>query len=160
MKMQFDMKKVIDFGNRLSDVVRFEQMAQEATRQIAKTLHKMLLNNTPVKSGELKKGWNTSENLAFVAKRVKKGFEVTLTNDVEYALSVNDGHYSYNQYNVGGQPYIVRNRTVPYKQGNKAPTFVYGRFFVEDSILDAEEKLDAVVGKELDKWFRWCVNGK
>ena len=160
MKMKWDAKQLIEFGNRIADLTKFQQTVQEATREIAKLLHTMLLQNTPVKTGKLKTGWKSEENYAYVVVKVKNGFEVTLTNNVEYALSVNDGHYSYNQYNVGGKPYVVKNRTVPYTQGNKAPTFVYGRFFVENSILDTEEKLNAVLDKELEKWFRWCVSGK
>lgn len=158
MKLKFDTRELVDFSKRLKNFSEFERACKEIAQEITKVLHKMLITNTPVVTGELRLGWSGGTNCSYIVKKVWGGYRVELINDVPYALSVNDGHYSYNQY---GGPYEVKNRTVPYTQGNNAPTFVFGHFFVEKSILTLEnsKKLEKIVYKELEKWFGWCVNG-
>lgn len=160
MKIKWDFDNLFEFGNRLSNYENYENTLKSATQEIAKALHKALLTHTPVVTEELKKGWNTTENLSFTVRKVKRGYMVELTNNVEYARSVNYGHYSYNQFNKGGTPYVVNNRTVPYYAGNKDKTFVFGRFFVEKSIVAVEPLVKQIVQRELQKWLEWCVNGK
>jgi hypothetical protein len=159
MKLKWDFHELYDFGKRVGNVSKFEDTCKKLTQELAKVLHSMLLNDTPVKTGELRSGWTDGENYKYTVKKVSNGFEVELKNKVPYALSVNDGHYSYNQY---GGAYVVKNRTVPYTQGNSDATFVFGHFFVEKSILKLENSntLEKVLYKELEKWFRWCVDGK
>ena len=93
-----------------------------------------------------------------MAKRVSTGYQVELINQVEYATYVNDGHYSYNQFNKGGQPYVVKNRTVRYYQGNRDKTFVFGVFFVEKSVVEVgNSRIEQYVFPHIEKWFRWCL---
>ena len=159
MKLKWDLSELVAFGDRVATVSKFEEACKAATKQIAKELHEMLFNETPVKTGQLAAGWGGSENYAYTITDVQNGYKIDLINRVPYALYVNDGHYSYNQY---GGPYEVKNRTVPYTQGNSDSTFVFGHFFVEKSILKLENDtvLDRLIEKELERWFRWCVNGK
>lgn len=153
MRVKYDFKELNKFLKKVSDPKRLDKRLTIATKNIAKVLHKHLLEQTPVDTGNLRKMWNAGDNLKFTVNRVKNGYEVTLINGAEYASSVNDGHYSYNQFNVGGEPYVVKNRTVPYKQGGKAKTFVFGRFFVEDSIDLTYPKVEEIVMTELQKWW-------
>lgn len=161
MKLRWDFHELYDFGDRITDIDKFEDVCKTVTIQLTKELQEMLFNKTPVKTGQLAAGWGGSENYSYKIKERKNGYEVELINRVPYALYVNDGHYSHNQFNKGGDPYVVKHRTVPYYQGNSEATFVFGRFFVEKSILELENnyKLNAILFKELEKWFRWCVNG-
>lgn len=162
MKLKWDFEELYDFADNVGNVSKFESYCINLTKELAKVLHDMLFATTPVKTGNLCAGWGNSENYAYIVKRETEGFVVDLVNKEEYALYVNDGHYSYNQYNVGGRPYVVKHRTVPYTQGKSARTFVFGHFFVEKSIvqLKSSDALEKVLYKELEKWFRWCVNGK
>ena len=159
MKLKWDFSELEDFAERLSDTPKFQQACKELTKKLAKELQEMLFNKTPVKTGQLAAGWGGSENYAYKIQELKNCYQVTLYNRVPYASSVNDGHYSYNQY---GGPYEVKHRTVPYTQGKSDATFVFGHFFVEKSILLLENssELDKILNKELEKWFAWCVNGK
>ena len=159
MKLNFDFSEWKEFGNRLAEIEKFDAMCQEAVRQLAKELHTMLVVETPVKTGRLRMGWQNGYNYAYKIKKTKTGYEIELINKVNYALSVNDGHYSHNQH---GGPYEVKNRTVPYTQGKSDSTFVFGHFFVEKSILqmDNGDVVNAIIYKEVEKWFRWCVDGK
>lgn len=162
MRLEWDFHELYDFADRLGNADKFKEFAKVAVKQLAKDLHEMLFKETPVKTGQLAAGWGGAENYAYVIKEMKTGYKIEFINRVPYAKSVNDGHYSYNQFNKGGDPYVVKHRTVPYTQGNADATFVFGHFFVEKSILKMEndEALNTIIANELDKWFRWCVNGK
>ena len=157
MKIKYDFQELWDFAKKLRDYNKFEQTVIEATQELAKIFHRMLKNNTPVDTGKLKAGWD-GENLQYKVEKVNGGYEVTFTNKVEYAWWVNYGHKSYNQF---GGPYVVKNRVkVPNpKQWQKDASehFVYGHFFVEQSVLDMEHaNLEKTLYKELEKWFEWC----
>lgn len=162
MKLKWDMHELEDFAKRLGETERFEKACKEVVTKLAKELHEMLFNKTPVKTGQLAAGWGGAENYAYKIVELKTSYKITLYNRVPYAKAVNDGHYSYNQFNKGGTAYRVKHRTVPYTQGNSSERFVFGHFFVEKSILTMENssELDKILYKELEKWFAWCVNGK
>lgn len=164
MKLKWDIKEWVDFGQRVGNVVTFNERMEKATQEIAKKLHKMLIRNTPVDTGTLQSFWQTSENYAYTIRRVSGGFEVILVNSATYALSVNDGHYSHNQYNKGGTPYVVKHRTpkmYTVEGANTDETFVFGHFFVEKSIVEIENSnLEKVIRTMLEQWWRWCCNGK
>lgn len=159
MKLKWDMHELEDFAKRLSETEKFEQACKEVVKKLADELREMLFKQTPVKTGQLAAGWGGAENYAYKIVELKSGYKITLYNRVPYAKWVNDGHYSYNQY---GGAYVVKNRTVPYTQGKNDPTFVFGHFFVEKSILLLENssELEKILNKELEKWFAWCINGK
>ena len=159
MKLEWDFKEWYDFADRLNNTEKFQEMCKAFVDELAKALREMLFNNTPVKTGQLAAGWGGSENYSYEIKRLVSGYKVTLYNRVPYAKAVNDGHYSYNQF---GGPYVVNHRTVPYTQGNKDATFVFGHFFVEKSILlmENDNEINKLLEKEFERWFRWCVNGK
>lgn len=165
MKFKWDLSEWLEFADRVSDTAKFEDFAKKVTKQLTIELREMLVKTTPVKTGQLAAGWGGAENYAYAIVSRKNRYEITLFNYVPYATAVNDGHYSYNQLNVGGAPYVVKKRTdkiytVP--DAIQDDTYVFGHFFVEKSIVNLEDQtaLSAEIEKELDKWFRWCVNGK
>ena len=140
MKLDWDFSELYGFANRLQNSKHeLDTALMTATRNIAKVLHKHLLNFTPVVTGNLRKMWSAGDNLAFTVKRVAGGFEVTLINRARandkkgfmYGLAVNDGH-----------------RT---PQGG----WVMGRFFVEASMLVTENssQLESIIMRELQKWW-------
>lgn len=162
MELEWDFHELTDFASRLSETAQFESACKATTEEIAKKLLSMLRTNTPVETGKLKGGWNGT----FTATKVKGGFLVVLKNDVEYASAVNDGHYSHNQFNKGGTPYVVKHRTVPYDStfgGDypSDPTYVFGRFFVENSILQLNntKQIEQILYKQLQQWWKGCFNG-
>ena len=159
MKLEWDFKELNEFADRLTETAPFQDACKRLTKQLAKELQEMLFQQTPVRTGQLAAGWGGSENYAYEIKTLKTSYKITLYNRVPYAKWVNDGHHSYNQY---GGPYEVKRRTVPYTQGKNDSTFVFGHFFVEKSILLLENstELDKLLEKELESWFRRCVNGK
>jgi hypothetical protein len=153
MKVKYDFRELNKFLKNVTNEKRLDKTFTVTVKNIAKVLHQHLVEQTPVKTGNLRQMWSAGDNLKFTVNRVANGYEVVLINAAEYATAVNDGHHSYNQFNVGGKPYEVKNRTVPYTRGGRGKTFVYGRFFVENSIDLTYPKVEQIVMKELEKWW-------
>ena len=144
MEIQWNFSEFTKFANNLADFHDFESAMMTATQNIARVLHKYLLVQTPVKTGNLRKMWSAGDNLLFTVEPVKNGYEVTFINTARanhkdgfmYGLAVNDGHKATN--------------------GN----WVVGRFFVERAIVQTAEnnQLNDIIMKELRKWWEGCLN--
>ena len=119
----------------------FETAIMTATQEIARELHKALLKNTPIKTGNLRKMWSAGDNLMFNVERVGNGFEVTLVNNAQ-----DDKGFKY-------------GRAVNY--GHKTPSggWVAGRFFVEASEAQTEPLCYNIVQRNLRKYFRRWLSG-
>ena len=158
MKLVWDFSEFNEFAENLQNVSEFERFAKQATRELAKELHEMLFQITPVKTGQLAAGWG-GENYAYTIESFKYGYRITLRNQVPYAHSVNDGHYSHNQFNAGEPTgYLVKNRTpkiYTIDGANQDETYVFGHFFVEKAIVEISESsaLEQIIMKELQKWW-------
>ena len=150
MNVKFNFKKVTDFVERLSDKHVYETHLMTATQKIAKVLHQLLLEKTPVDTGNLRKMWSAGDNLLFTVERVSGGFEVTLINAAENKRGMSDT----------SQPGYMYGNAVNYGHVSPAGGWVMGRFFVERSIAETELQVQKLIYQELQKWFRWCVNGK
>lgn len=141
MKFTADFTKVNQFFDRLKSEEEIETTLMTITQNIARELHENLLKLTPVKTGNLRKSWSNGDNLMFLVDKVKNGYEVTLVNKAQrlngykYGVAVNDGHSTVD----GG--------------------WVMGRFFVENSITLTEQQVQDIANKELEKWFKRCLNG-
>lgn len=163
--LEWDFEELYQFSDRMARIDVFESHVRNATQAIAKALHRMLLKNTPVETGNLRKGWG-GENLKFEVIKLKTGFVVRFVNHAKndkgypYAFDVNYGHRVKNT--KGGNYLQVKNRKKvksPYPwQENTSDMFVYGHFFVERSILEMEnyKAVEAAIYNELYKWWEWC----
>lgn len=161
MKFKWDFHELFDFGKRISNASKFDEVCVELTREISKVYLKMIQTNTPVETGTLKMRWMMGDNLAYRVTKVDDGYMVEFSNDVEYAHWVNYGHRVKNR--ADSPYYKVRRRTVPYYDGNSSDYFVYGHFFIEKSVeqlTNGNHILDQICYRELEKWFRWCLGGK
>lgn len=147
MKIKWEFDELWEFRDRVENFSRFEEFMKQAVKELAKVLHDMLFQYTPVKTGNLCASWGGSTNMAYIVEETATGFKITLTNGAvnekgeKYGVWVNDGHRSFNQY---GGPY----------------GFVKGQFFVEKSVIATEDKAEAILYKELTKWWSWCCSGK
>lgn len=140
--VKIDTKELTDFADRLHSEYEFKTTIMTATQNIARVLHQLILQYTPIQTGNLRKMWSAGDNLLFTVEPIGNGFQVTLINSAKnpkgekYAVWVNDGHRK-----VGGG-------------------WVYGKFFVEKAIVETQSNnLEKIIMKELDKWIGWCCNG-
>lgn len=143
MKLKYDFDELIQFGKRLNSEYELETTLMTVAREIAKVLHNHIINNTPIETGNLRKMWSAGDNLAFNVEKVSNGYQITLINTAQnekgfkYGLPLNDGHSTVS----GG--------------------WVMGKFFVDRSVAITENsnQIHRIIRKELDEWFRWCLNG-
>lgn len=139
MEFQWDFSELTNFANRLGNTYNLDTALMTATQNIARVLHKYLLMNTPIKTGNLRKMWSAGDNLMFTVVPIGTGYQVTLINTARantkkgfmYGLAVNDGHKT-----PGGGGWVM------------------GRFFVEKSINLTEPQVEQIVMKELRKWWK------
>lgn len=137
MGFRFDFSELNEFLKGIQDSHERDTTLMTATQNVAIVLHQHLLEQTPVKTGNLRKMWSAGDNLRFTVERVDGGFQVTFINSAsantadgyKYGVVVNDGHKSPS----GG--------------------WVVGRFFVENSIDLTMPKVEQIVMKELQKWW-------
>lgn len=164
MKLKWDLSEWLEFADRLGNVEEFNKHVKLATQKIAKKLHDMLIQNTPVDFGTLQAFWRTDENYSYMVTQTKTGFEVTLINRAIYALWVNDGHKQRPGRFIPGYWEGKHFRYDPNAdEGMRLKdSWVEGKFFVESSIAMVENSnsLNKILENELNQWFRWCVNGK
>lgn len=146
MKLQFDFSEVNKFVKRLNNPHDYETAMMTATQELAKVLHKCLLEKTPVKTGNLRKMWSAGDNLLYKVEKKYGGYQVTFVNEAEneygfkYGRAVNYGH------------------RLPY--GKRGDRRVPGRFFVENSVIETEEVAQKIIMRELTRWFEGAINGK
>lgn len=140
MKFDWDISELTDFGEYVSDYSDIEPALMGATREIAKVLHRYLLIQTPVQTGNLRKMWSAGDNLRFTVEKAADGYFVTFINEARaksengfmYGAAVNDGHKT---PNGGG--------------------WVMGRFFVEKAMLQTvhSSEIERIICNELQKWW-------
>lgn len=163
MKIEWDFHELFDFGERVSDLAKFDSYLEKATKEIAEKLHHLLIHNTPVDFGTLQAFWQTEENYSYMVERKSDGFEVTLVNRALYALWVNDGHKQQPGRFIPGYWEGKHFRYDRNAQGGMVLVrdWVEGRFFVEKSIytLESSTQIEQIVYKNLQKWWKECVKG-
>jgi hypothetical protein len=161
MKVKYEFDELWEFRDRLLTVEKFDEYISEAAREITRKLHDMLIKHTPVDFGTLQAFWQTEENYAYTVERLAKGFKVTLYNRAEYATWVNDGHRQRPGRYIPGYFEGGKFRYDPNADGFivLSKSWVEGRFFVEKSVVESEPSVEKFIEKQLNKWWKWCVNG-
>lgn len=164
MEIKWDFSELSDFGDQLNSFGSvFNPHIQNAVKEIAAKLHKMLIQNTPVDFGTLQSFWQTNENYSYTIKGNHGGYEVTLYNRAVYATWVNDGHRQRPGRFIPG--YWVGNhfRYDPNANGGMVlkKDWVMGRFFVERSIAQVanSKQAEQIIYKHLQHWWKGCFNG-
>lgn len=165
LKFEMDFSEIEEFAERLGNYDEFETMLEDVVEQIAKELHEILVSNTPVKEGALQAGWGSASELRYKIEKVSGGYSVDISNKVPYAYAVNYGHMVYNQ---AGGPWQVRKRIkVPDRSIHDTTNidedyYVFGHFFLEESIYEFTDGTDSIrltIKEKLREWWEWCFSG-
>ena len=156
INIDVDFSELDGFIDKLTSGYGIDKYISDATEDLAEKLLVLIKQRTPIgETSALISGWGGE----IYVTRIANGNEVTLVNNCEYALSVNDGHVSKNQF---GGPYIVKHRVkvpTPKQWQVGDATYVFGHFFVEEGIVDIYDKVEEIVLPHLNNWLRWCING-
>lgn len=166
MNFEFDFSELTQFTNNIANTELVQTALKDSLLEIAKKLLALMKSKTPVEDGTLLAGWD--DESALVVTSDNHGFLVKIVNKEEYAVHVNDGHKSFNQF---GGPYKVQDEVTPGPFGKpkgrvkvKTPytkwqqaseDYVYGHFFVERSILEMNESkaTEQILMKHLTEWW-------
>lgn len=146
---EFDLHEFVEFSNKLQDTYELETALMTATQNVARVLHKHLLINTPVDTGNLRKMWSAGNNLYFTVENKNGGYEVTFINKAVNKRNVSEKYPNGFEYGIA------------VNDGHKTPDgtgWVMGRFFVEKSIVQVRDskQLESIVFKELQTWWKGC----
>lgn len=162
MKFTFDFEEVNEFYKQVSDYNVFRKYMRRSARLVANYMRVLLKEKTPRgETGELIRGWDDSS--AIKVNPVKDGFNVTLLNKDPKAAWVNDGHRVRNRPDG---PYLQVKRRVkvpsPYPwQADKSDWYVFGHFFVERAIIQAENSniVEDIIFEQVQQWWEDVCNG-
>ena len=163
MKFKFDFSEVTEFYKQVANYNTFRKYMRRSARLVASYLKVLLKQKTPYgETGELIRGWD--ENSAIKVNPVKDGFNVTLLNKVPYAAWVNDGHRVRNRQDG---PYLRVKKRIkvpsPYPwQENTSDWYVFGHFFVERAVIQAEngKVIEDIIFEQIEQWWEAVSNGK
>ncbi len=162
MKLEIDVNPMRDALKMLNSDKILKAHLKQMAKEIAAYCKRELYKRTPKVTGELARGWMRSGGIRI--RTTSKGCHIELVNPVEYAMAVNYGHWSHNQFNKGGTPYWVTpsHRTVKWWAGKSDARFVYGHFFVEKTanMLEFSNVMTDIIEDHLMEWFEECINGK
>ncbi|TPR12394.1 HK97 gp10 family phage protein [Apilactobacillus timberlakei] len=128
-------KQFQDFAKRVGDEVKTKGMLKKATNRmniVANYTFRNVVKMTPTKTGTLKRGWSRSD-----VRYVNDEIVVKISNDVNYASFVENGHRTVNGKN-----------------------WVEGQFMAKKSLAMTEEnKLNKTMHKELDGYLSKLLGG-
>lgn len=140
---EFDFSQFIEFKDKIETLEKsdFDLFIKKATNELAGTLYELVVNKTPVKTGELRSKWRMTQ-----VKRIKDGYEVRVINPKQYASFVESGHRQ--------QP----GRYVPAIGKKLKKSFVKGRFFLRDSEIEFENNHKRLIEQKLRRFLEERIN--
>ena len=152
-----DNEELINFSKQFKTAADTSYVViKSALKHAAQRFLEDVKQRTPVKTGNLRDHWDL-DNANVVVQEDSEGFFILLVNTSEYAEWVEKGHYSYNQF---GGPYIVKNRKVPYFEGNNDKRFVYGVFYLRKTEIQYDMgKLDNLIEIKFNQWLKDILEG-
>lgn len=147
-----DLKELEKFKNNLKKLGNKD--SDEFMRQLTKTCAGVVLskaiNNTPVRTGDLRRGWTggtETEPMTYIKsnKKVTKDgdtYKITLSNGVHYASYVEYGHTQ----EVG--------RYVPQIGKRLVNPWVHGQFMARNAVTSTKSQFITIGNKELERFLK------
>lgn len=126
MGKNVDLKQLDDYIKRLQNANKSIRALEVIANEISKRILRSVKKNTPVDKGRLRKGWDVE------IKRTSDGYDVIVSNNVEYAPYVEYGHRS-----KGGTGWVN------------------GHFMLTKAESEIADKLPSIVEKKLKQ----CMEG-
>lgn len=142
-KIELDVSELMDFKERLLTEYNRENMLYELARKMMEMVREVAKENTPIKTGNLRKSWSNGDNLFLEVEKRGNTYTVSIENkafnarygsNTFYASFVEEGYHT----RSGG--------------------FVPGRFMMRTGELEAERKAQKMFDAIVRDWWRW-VNG-
>ncbi len=137
--IKVDLKELKKFAKNLEKArdSKIKKMLESITNEIAVRLMRSAVKLTPVQEGILRNTWTVS-----AVNKTGDGYEVVVSNHMEYAAYVEYGHRQ------------TPGRFVPKIGKRLKKSWVEGKFMLTKSELSMKDKLDSIVSKKVEKWLK------
>ena len=137
-----DVHELLGFRERLMEDAHREYMLTELAEKMMTLVREVAKENTPVKTGNLRKSWST-DNLLLTVERRGNVYTVSIENK---ALNRKYGDNTFYASFVEGGYHAKNGRFIP------------GRFMMRTGEVEAERKAQSMFDAIVQDWWRW-VNG-
>ena len=137
--IKVELKELEKFAKDLEKArdTEIKRMLEEITNEIAAKLMRKAVKRTPVKEGVLRNAWTVS-----AANKIGDGYEVVVSNHMEYAAYVEYGHRQ------------TPGRFVPAIGKRLKNSWVEGKFMLSKSELELSGQIEKIVSKKVEKWLK------
>lgn len=133
----FNFRELKELQNKLNKLQDPDIFVESCAKELAKELWEHLIYNTPVQSGNLRRGWNIGE-----IEKTGDIYRIEIINPVKYASYVNYGH----RQEVG--------RYVPAIGKKLKHGWVRGKFIIEKSEKELKRLTPEILQKEIKEYLK------
>lgn len=137
--VKVDLREIKEVAENLKDL-QTQLLIEQITNDVAARLLRKVIKRTPVDHGTLRQAWNA--NIGAKAEKKGNGYEVTITNSMEYASYVEFGHRQ------------TPGRYVPAIGKRLKKSWVDGQLFLTKSEIELERELPKIIEKRMEKWLK------
>ena len=138
-----DIHELNEFRDRLLDDYHRENMLYELARKMMELVREVAKENTPIKTGNLRKSWSNGDNLFLEVEKRGNTYTVSIENKaLNRRYGSNDFYASFVE-----EGYHTRDGQ-----------FIPGRFMMRTGEIEAERKAQQMFDAIVRDWWRW-VNG-
>ena len=137
--IKVDLKELEKFAKNLEKArdLEIKKMLENITNEIAAKLMRKAVKRTPVQEGVLRNAWTVS-----TVNKIGDGYEVVVSNHMEYAAYVEYGHRQ------------TPGRFVPKIGKRLKKSWVEGKFMLTKSELELNGRIEKIVSKKIEKWLK------
>lgn len=152
--MSTDYRQLEAFRDRLANA-QYEEFIQSCAKELAARFLRKVIKRTPVgqypegsgkTGGTLRRNWSV-DNADMVVEKKGNVYQITLTNNTEYASYVEYGHRQ--------QP----GRYVPAIGKRLKRAWVEGQFFMTISEKEIQDQADGIIEKKFENFLKEIMNG-
>ena len=137
-----DVSELLEMRDRLMEDAHREYMLTELAEKMMTLVREVAKENTPVKTGNLRKSWST-DNLLLTVERRGNVYTVSIENKaLNRRYGSNDFYASFVE-----EGYHTRDGQ-----------FIPGRFMMRSGEIEAERQAQRMFNAIVQDWWRW-VNG-
>lgn len=138
-----DVSELMEFKDRLLDEYHREQMLYDLAKQLMELVREVAKENTPIKTGNLRKSWSNGDNLFLEVVKSGNTYTVSIENNaLNRRYGSNDYYASFVE-----EGYHTRDGQ-----------FIPGRFMMKTGEIEAERNAQKMFNAIVRDWWRW-VNG-
>ena len=137
--VKVDLREIKEVAENLKDL-QTQLLIEQITNEVAARLLRKVIKRTPVDHGILRRAWGA--NIGAKAEKKGDGYEVTITNSMEYASYVEFGHRQ------------TPGRYVPAIGKRLKKSWIDGQLFLTKSEIELERELPKIIEKRMEKWLK------